>query len=234
MFHMLWPVLTIGLALFLVVVEALWLKTGDADYYHHARFWSKLLMLNFALGMVSGLPLEFEFIGHAGNRRLWMLAFGIGSLRDRCYSPVLWLYRTALVHHAMGFFIAMLPLAGLAAWVRLLQALNRGKEYAPFVWSVVIFTVSFVGLAASLYPYLVPPTMSLAESASSSATLVFMLAGIGLLIPVLLVYNGFQYLVFRGKIAREIPASSAKAADVARDAEHSANTTAGSVRQHAD
>ena len=61
MFHMLWPVLTIGLALFLVAVEALWLKTGDVDYYRHARFWSKLLMLNFALGVVSGLPLEFEF-----------------------------------------------------------------------------------------------------------------------------------------------------------------------------
>lgn len=61
MFHILWPVLTIGLALFLVAVEALWLRTGDTDYYHHARFWSRLLMLNFALGVVSGLPLEFEF-----------------------------------------------------------------------------------------------------------------------------------------------------------------------------
>lgn len=61
MFHILWPVLTIGLALFLVAVEALWLKTGDADYFRHARFWSRLLMLNFALGVVSGLPLEFEF-----------------------------------------------------------------------------------------------------------------------------------------------------------------------------
>lgn len=61
MFHMLWPVLTIGLALFLVTVEALWLKSGDADYYRHARFWSRLLLLNFAVGVVSGLPLEFEF-----------------------------------------------------------------------------------------------------------------------------------------------------------------------------
>jgi cytochrome d ubiquinol oxidase subunit I len=61
MFHILWPVLTIGLSLFLVTVEALWLKTGDVDYYHHARFWSKLLLLNFTAGVVSGLPLEFAF-----------------------------------------------------------------------------------------------------------------------------------------------------------------------------
>ena len=61
MFHILWPVLTIGLALFLVVLEALWLRTGEAGYYRLARFWSKLLLLNFAVGVVSGLPLEFEF-----------------------------------------------------------------------------------------------------------------------------------------------------------------------------
>jgi len=130
------------------------------------------------------------------------------------------------------FFLAMLPVMGLLAYVRLMQSLARGKEHAPFIWSVTIFMVSFVGLAASLYPYLVPPTMSLAESASSSATLVFMLAGIGLLIPVMLVYNGFQYLVFRGKIPRENPATSTNAADVARDDQHPVHTTAGPVRQH--
>jgi len=80
-----------------------------------------------------------------------------------------------------------------------------GGVHAPFTWSTVIFMVSFVGLAASLYPYLVPPEMSLAVSASSSVTLVFMLAGIGMLIPVMLVYNGFQYLVFRGKLPRLPP-----------------------------
>jgi len=61
MFHILWPVLTIGLALFLVVLEARWLRSGDVDYYRLARFWSKLLLLNFAVGVASGLPLEFEF-----------------------------------------------------------------------------------------------------------------------------------------------------------------------------
>lgn len=61
MFHILWPVLTIGLALFLVVVEVLWLRTRDHDYLRHARFWSKILLLNFTIGVVSGIPLEFEF-----------------------------------------------------------------------------------------------------------------------------------------------------------------------------
>lgn len=61
LFHIVWPVLSIGLSLFLVVLEVLWRKTGDLDYYHHARFWSRLFLLNFMVGVVTGLPLQFEF-----------------------------------------------------------------------------------------------------------------------------------------------------------------------------
>ncbi|WP_448379721.1 cytochrome ubiquinol oxidase subunit I [Gloeomargarita sp.] len=60
-FHMLWPVLTTGMAIYLVIVEALWLKTRNITYYHHARFWTKLYVLNFGLGVASGLPMAFQF-----------------------------------------------------------------------------------------------------------------------------------------------------------------------------
>jgi cytochrome d ubiquinol oxidase subunit II len=129
------------------------------------------------------------------------------------------------------YLLAMPPLAGLVACVCLLRALARGSAQAPFVWSVVIFMVSFTGLAASLYPYLVPPAMSLDGSASSSATLVFMLAGTGLLLPVILVYNGFQYLVFRGQTDLQRPAGSTALADSARDGEPAPLTTSGARRR---
>lgn len=61
LFHILWPVLTIGLSLFLVVTESLWLRTEDVAWYHHTRFWGRLFLLNFGVGVVTGLPLEFEF-----------------------------------------------------------------------------------------------------------------------------------------------------------------------------
>jgi cytochrome d ubiquinol oxidase subunit I len=61
MFHILWPVLTIGLSLFLVVIEVWWVRSGDPLYFRHARFWSRLLLLNFSVGVVSGIPLQFEF-----------------------------------------------------------------------------------------------------------------------------------------------------------------------------
>ncbi len=60
-FHMLWPVLTTGMAIYLVIIEGLWLKTRNISYYHHARFWSKIYVLNFGIGVASGLPMAFQF-----------------------------------------------------------------------------------------------------------------------------------------------------------------------------
>jgi hypothetical protein len=60
-FHILWPILTISLSAFLLVVETLWVRTNEVVWYRHARFWSKLLVLNFAVGVVSGIPMEFQF-----------------------------------------------------------------------------------------------------------------------------------------------------------------------------
>ena len=60
-FHMLWPVLTTGMAIYLVIVEGLWLKTKNPDYYYHARFWAKLYVLNFGIGVASGSPMAFQF-----------------------------------------------------------------------------------------------------------------------------------------------------------------------------
>ncbi|MFZ5447165.1 MAG: cytochrome ubiquinol oxidase subunit I [Thermodesulfobacteriota bacterium] len=61
MFHISWAAMSVGLSLMLVVMEGLWLKTGDDAYYHHTRFWGKFFLLNFAVGVVSGVPLEFQF-----------------------------------------------------------------------------------------------------------------------------------------------------------------------------
>ncbi|WP_449416774.1 cytochrome ubiquinol oxidase subunit I [Phormidium nigroviride] len=60
-FHILWPVLTTGMGIYLVIVEGMWLKTRNPDYYHHARFWAKLYVLNFGIGVASGIPMEFQF-----------------------------------------------------------------------------------------------------------------------------------------------------------------------------
>ena len=60
-FHIIFPTLTIGLGLFLVIIEALWLKTKDELYYRMYRFWVKIFAIHFAVGVVTGITLEFEF-----------------------------------------------------------------------------------------------------------------------------------------------------------------------------
>jgi cytochrome bd ubiquinol oxidase subunit I len=61
LFHILFPALTIGLALYLVVIEFLWLKTREEVYARMYRFWVKIFAINFGVGVVSGIVLEFEF-----------------------------------------------------------------------------------------------------------------------------------------------------------------------------
>jgi cytochrome d ubiquinol oxidase subunit I len=61
MFHILFPVLTIGLSFYLVMVEFLWLQSKSEIYYRLFRFWVRILAINFGIGVVSGIVLEFEF-----------------------------------------------------------------------------------------------------------------------------------------------------------------------------
>jgi cytochrome bd ubiquinol oxidase subunit I len=60
-YHYLFPQLTMGLALLIVVLKILALRSGDERYHEVARFWGRLFGLNFAMGVVTGIPLEFQF-----------------------------------------------------------------------------------------------------------------------------------------------------------------------------
>ena len=60
-FHILFPSFTIGLAAWLVVLEALWLKTGKAIYMEIAQHWTKIFAVSFGMGVVSGVVLSYEF-----------------------------------------------------------------------------------------------------------------------------------------------------------------------------
>lgn len=60
-FHILFPMMSIGLALYLFIMEVMWLRTGKQEYYHQLRFWLKIFVLTFALGVASGFPMAFQF-----------------------------------------------------------------------------------------------------------------------------------------------------------------------------
>jgi cytochrome d ubiquinol oxidase subunit I len=60
-YHYLFPQLTMGLALLIVILKGLALRTGNARYDESARFWSRIFAINFAMGVVTGIPMEFQF-----------------------------------------------------------------------------------------------------------------------------------------------------------------------------
>lgn len=61
MFHYIYPQLSIGLGLFLVIMEASFLKTHNPLYMQMTRFWTKIFALTFVLGVSTGIVMEFEF-----------------------------------------------------------------------------------------------------------------------------------------------------------------------------
>ncbi|HEV2357398.1 MAG TPA: cytochrome ubiquinol oxidase subunit I [bacterium] len=61
MFHYLFPILTMGLAPLIVVLKTLHLARGEARYAAAARFWTRIFALNFAVGVITGIPMEFQF-----------------------------------------------------------------------------------------------------------------------------------------------------------------------------
>src|ERR1700681_3171566 len=60
-FHYIFPQLTMGLALLLVVLKTMALRTGNDHYNQAAGFWAKIFAINFAMGVVTGIPMEFQF-----------------------------------------------------------------------------------------------------------------------------------------------------------------------------
>ncbi len=98
--------------------------------------------------------------------------------------------------HYLDFFLVL----AVFAFIMLMWTLRRGFELTAFFWSVIIFLASFTAVTIGYYPYMIPASITLTDAASSSRTLIFMLSTIGFLIPVMLVYSGYQYLVFRGKV----------------------------------
>ena len=88
------------------------------------------------------------------------------------------------------------PDDGTSLWWR---SLGR-NDVRPFLCALLLFVLSFAGLAISLYPYLVPPEITIHEAAGPPESLSFLLVGAVVLLPIILAYTAYSYWVFRGKV----------------------------------
>jgi cytochrome d ubiquinol oxidase subunit II len=79
-------------------------------------------------------------------------------------------------------------------------ALAREHHLTPFLCALGVFGLCFAGLGISLYPLIVPPGITIWDAAAPPASQAFLLVGAVVLVPIILIYTGYAYWVFRGKV----------------------------------
>ncbi len=97
-------------------------------------------------------------------------------------------------------YLAPLPLVTLLIGIFTWRSLNNDAEIAPFIGAIGLFLMSYLGIAISLFPMIVPHHFTLWQAASSIDTQGFLLVGTLILLPVILIYTAWSYWVFRGKV----------------------------------
>jgi cytochrome d ubiquinol oxidase subunit II len=95
---------------------------------------------------------------------------------------------------------ALVPMATGVAAFACWRGLRSGRPLLPFLASVALFLLAYLGLVISNVPYLVPPVLDIWEAAADPKTQMFMLVGVLILLPIILGYTVFNYWVFRGKV----------------------------------
>jgi len=118
-FHFLFVPLTLGLSVLIAIMETIYVKTGDEDYLRAAKFWGKIFLVNFAVGVVTGITLEFQF-GTNWSRYSRYVGDIFGSL--------------LAIEATLAFFLESTFLAVWAfGWKRL-----SPKAHATCIWLVAI------------------------------------------------------------------------------------------------
>lgn len=161
-FHIIFPAITIGLASYLVVLEACWLRTGRTLYRDLYHFWSKIFAVNFGMGVVSGLVMAYQFGTNwsffsdvAGSITGPLLAYevltaffleagflGVMLFGWQRVGPALHFVSTAMV--ALGTLVSATWILASNSWMQTPQgyAMVDGRV-VPLDWLAIIFNPSF-------------------------------------------------------------------------------------------
>jgi cytochrome d ubiquinol oxidase subunit II len=97
-------------------------------------------------------------------------------------------------------FVWPVPLMVGALAFMLFRGLRDRREISPFLASLGLFILSYIGIGISFYPYIVPPSITIWQAAAPDNSLEFLLVGAVVLVPMILAYTAYSYWVFRGKV----------------------------------
>lgn len=97
------------------------------------------------------------------------------------------------------YYLSPVPFLTLIGCVYLFRGLFSTQEKTPFFATIGLFILGYIGLAISLYPYIVPFSVTLKEASASPQSQSLLLVGALITLPLILAYTGYSYYVFRGK-----------------------------------
>jgi len=97
-------------------------------------------------------------------------------------------------------YTAPVPILVAVVAFLLLRSLERRQDARPFVLTLVVFALTYAGLGVSMYPFIVPQSITIWQAAAPATSQLFKLVGVVILIPMILAYTAFAYWVFRGKV----------------------------------
>jgi cytochrome bd ubiquinol oxidase subunit II len=165
------------------LLGACWLvfKTRG-ELYERARRWSTQLALLTALAMG---------------------AVSLGTLGVDPRVTSRWGLTMTSVDWPAFIKVAPLPLAAGAICFGLWTRWKGEPLIAPYLLAVALFAIGYLGLAVSLWPYIVPFAMTPADAAAADASLEFLLWGAGPVLPLILAYTGYVYWLFRAKVGED-------------------------------
>jgi len=90
----------------------------------------------------------------------------------------------------------LVAITGLLLW----RSIGGRRDGAPFLLTLILFALSMIGLAISMWPDVIPGRVTIWAAAAPERSQIFMLAGTAVIVPVILAYTGWAYWVFRGKV----------------------------------
>ena len=97
------------------------------------------------------------------------------------------------------YYVSIVPILTFGLFVSLIFSLNAKRDNLPFLLTLGLFLASYCGLGFSIYPYMVPPSITLWQAAAPDDSLRFLLVGAVVLMPIIIGYTAYSYWVFRGK-----------------------------------
>lgn len=100
-------------------------------------------------------------------------------------------------------FASQVPLLVVILSYFLFRGLSKKREASPFLLSLGLFALGMAGLGISMFPYIVPNQITIWDAAVPESSQIFMLVGVIITVPLILVYTAWAYWVFRGKVGTE-------------------------------